>query len=403
MRITTSCVAVVVLALCGVVYAGDWRQWRGDNNTGVASQRELPVKWSEKENVRWAADLPGRGLSSPVVADGRIFLTASSGTRGERLHVLGFDARTGRQLWHRQFWATGGTMCHPKTCMAAPTPATDGKYVYALFATCDLFCIDRDGTLVWCRSLIGDYPAISNQVGMASSPVLVDGVLAFSLETDAESAALGVDAQTGVNRWKVPRSTAINWVSPLVLRRGSVAEVVMQSGDSITAYDPRTGEARWSHVGEFVTIPSPTTDGESIFAPGTELVALRPDPARRAPSLLWSSNKLRTQTASPIAYQGRLYTINSAGVVSCCDIRDGNLLWQERLKGPFSASPVAGDNKLYFVNEEGVTSVIDVTRRENRIVAANPLGESVLASPAVIDGGVLLRSDKRLVCVGVAQ
>ena len=97
-------------------------------------------------------------------------MTACTGYRQNRLHVLCFDAATGKKLWERQFWATGSTGCHAKTSMAAPTPATDGKHVYALFATCDLACLDLDGNLLWYRSLTGDYPTITNQVGMAASP-----------------------------------------------------------------------------------------------------------------------------------------------------------------------------------------------------------------------------------------
>src|SRR4029453_17392280 len=108
--------------------------------------------------------------------------------------------------WERQFWATGLTGCHPKTCMAAPTPVTDGSHVYALFATNDLVCLDPDGTLVWYRSLARDYPNITNQVGMAASPVLWEDNLIVSLETDAEACAVGIDKTTGRNRWRIERA-----------------------------------------------------------------------------------------------------------------------------------------------------------------------------------------------------
>src|SRR2546428_749632 len=149
--------------------AADWPQWRGPGGGGGAEEKGLPVPWSATENVRWKGELPGRGLSAPVIAAGRVYVTAATGHDQDRLHVLCFDEATGRKLWERQFWATGTTLCHPKTNMAAPTPATDGKHVYALFATQDLACLDADGNLLWFRSLTGDYPTVGNNVGMASS------------------------------------------------------------------------------------------------------------------------------------------------------------------------------------------------------------------------------------------
>jgi len=164
-----------LLALAGfllgvaVAAAGDWPQYHGPRGSAVSDETGIATTWSETENIRWKADLPGRGLSNPVIAGGRVYLTASSRPQESRLHVLCFDLRSGKKLWERQFWSTGNTGCHPKTCMAAPTPATDGERVCALFATGDLTCLDKDGGLLWYRSLVGDYPTVSNQVGMAAS------------------------------------------------------------------------------------------------------------------------------------------------------------------------------------------------------------------------------------------
>ncbi len=393
---------IVVSAMCLAVpvAAADWPQWRGADGTGVSTETNLPVRWSETENLRWKVDLPGRGLSGPVVAGGRVYLTACTGPTQDRLHVLAFDPATGRKQWERQLWSTGLTACHPKTSMAAPTPATDGERVYALFATCDLACFDRDGTLVWYRSLQSDYPNITNQVGMAASPVLWKDTLIVSLETDAEACALGIDKFTGVNRWRIDRTGGINWVTPLVRRIGPDAELLLQSRTNISAYNPDTGALVWSHRDDTLdTIPSPIAGGSSVFVPAGNLMALRPVADRGSPEVLWRSNKLKAATASPLLYQDKLYAVNSAGVVTCADPRDGSVLWQERVKGPFSASPIAGDGKLYLVNEEGLTTVLD-TAAEKRVLAANPLGEVILASPAVADGAVFLRSDKHLFCVG---
>lgn len=383
--------------------ASDWPQWRGADGTGISAEANLPTRWTATEGLRWKIELPGRGLSSPIISNGRVYLTACTGPTQERLHVLCFEATTGKRLWERQFWATGLTGCHPKTCMAAPTPATDGERVFALFATNDLVCLDKDGTLVWYRSLARDYPNITNQVGMAASPVLWKDTLILSLESDAESCAIGIDKHTGQNRWRIERDLGINWVTPQVARRGPAAELLLQSRGDISAYDPNTGAKKWSHrAAGLDQIPTPVADGDLVFVPAGQLIALRPKHDGEPPDVQWSSAKLRAATASPILYQARLYAVNSAGVLTCADPKSGEVIWQERLKGPFSASPVAGDDKLYVVNEEGTTFVVD-TKSDDRIIATNPLGETILGSLAIANGLVFLRSDKHLFCVGAAD
>lgn len=380
--------------------AADWPGWRGIDGSGVSAETGLPARWSATENLRWKVELPGRGLSSPVISRGRVYLTASSGVAQGRLHVLGIDASTGRRLWERQLWATGDTQCHPKTCMAAPTPASDGARVYALFATLDLAAFDEAGGLVWYRSLSRDYPTLSNQVGMAASPVLRDDLLVLDLGTDSDSFVVAIDAVSGTNRWKVPRRKGINWTTPLVLRKGGAAEVLIQSSRELTAYDLRSGERRWMHAAELDAIASPVAGGDAVFLPGGDIAAIRPSGKDEPPLVLWKAQKLRTSTASPLYYEGRVYAINSAGILACAEGGTGTVLWQERLKGPFSASPVAGDGKLYCVNEEGVTAVVDLRSEKDRVIATNPLGETILASPAVSGGVIYFRSDRHLYAIG---
>src|SRR5205807_1411424 len=131
--------------------------------------------------------------------------TCSSGQRGDRLHVLAYNAKTGAKLWQRQFAATGSTLCHPMSCMAAPTPVADETGVYALFASGDVVGINADGSVRWVRSLVGDYPSICNQVGMASSPLLADGKLIVPMDNAGDSFLAALDLKTGRNLWKTPR------------------------------------------------------------------------------------------------------------------------------------------------------------------------------------------------------
>ncbi len=380
--------------------AADWPQFRGPGAAGASNEKGLPVEWSPTENIRWKAELPGRGVSSPVVAAGKVYLTACSGVLQDRLHVLCFDVRSGERLWERQLWATGSTMCHPKTCMAAPTPVTDGKHVFALFATGDLAGYDADGTLLWYRSLTRDYPGITNQVGMAASPALAGGTLLVPMENAGRSFVAGLSKITGKNRWLVERDRDINWVSPAVITNGDRIEALFQSKGELTAFDPASGQKRWTYeAGGLSTIPSPLGAGGLVLVPGDELAALRPRPDGGTPEVVWKTNRLRSGYASPTVYQGRLYVIGGGGVLNCADLADGKILWQQRAKGPFSASPVAADGKVYLVSEEGVTTVVEIGDQP-RIVATNDLKDPMLATPALADGAIFLRSDKYLYCIG---
>lgn len=387
--------------------AADWPQFRGPGGTGVSVEKGLPTRWGPAENLAWKVELPGRGVSSPVVSGGRCYVTACSGYQQRRLHVLCYDAATGAKQWERQFQATGNTFCNPKTCMAAPTPVTDGERVVALFATGDLACLDREGNLLWYRSLVGDYHDITNQVGMAASPILWRDLLLLPMENVGESFAAGLDKLTGQNRWKVPRPRDINWPTPLLVERDGQAEVLFQAPQELAAYDPATGQKRWAYTGEGMSsVPSLAAAGRLLILSGG--VALRLPAATASldrgkpettPQVAWKSTKLRPAYASPLVYEGRLYAVNNSAILlNCTDLQSGNVLWQQRVKGPFSASPVAADGKIYLVNEDGLTTVLEPSDPP-RILSTNPLGEPMLATPAIADGAIYLRSDQHVFCI----
>ena len=384
--------------------AADWTQFRGPNGTAVSEESQLPVKWGKDRNIRWKAELPGRGLSGVVVAGGRAFVTACDGPDQKRLHVLCFDTKTGTKLWQRSILATGGTNCHIKTSMAAPTPVADGKAVYALFATADLVAYDPDGNLLWYRSLTGDYPSITNQVGMASSPVLAPGTLVVPMDNNGESFLAGIDLKTGKNRWKAERPRDINWVTPVLRVAGNKAEVIFQGKDELVAYDASTGQRSWSFAGEGgrSTIPSPIIGPEgAVLSPGGDLVALQPGPDGQSPTVLWKANRLKGGgNPTPLFYDGRVYALNATGILTCGSAKTGKEIWQERVKGPVSASPVAAAGRIYIVNEEGLTTVVKVGDKPE-IEAKNDLGDEIYATPAISGGAIFLRSDKFLYCIGM--
>ena len=384
-------------ALANGAAAGDWTGFRGPLGNGVSDEVGLPVALNAKKHISWRIDLPGRGLSSPLVVGNRVFVTASAGTRQDQLQIICLNAADGSVIWQRQFWAMGSTMCHNKTSIAAPTPVTDGRLLFAIFSSNDLFCLDLDGNLQWLRGMTLDYPNARNSLGMASSLVLAGGVLVAQVENDSESFTAGLDKQTGVNLWRVDRPKSANWTTATVQKIGSGAEMLLlQSGGGIHAVNPKNGEVVWHYADGASTIPSSALAGGVLYVPSHGLTALELADDGRSFKQKWRSSRLRPGTASPLVHRDRVYSLNNAGVLTCGDTDSGKRLWQLRLDGPFGGSPVVADNHLYVFNEEGMVQVVDLSAPEGRIAGEMDLGEMIQCSPAVSNGALYVRSNRRI-------
>lgn len=380
--------AVLLLACTALpsVRAADWPQFRGPNASAVSSEAAP----GPKVGVAWSADLPGRGLSSPIIVGDRVFLTCASGPDQSNLHVFCFSAADGRKLWERVMKATGRTMAHNKTSVAAPTPCSDGRRVFALYSSNDLFAFDLDGNLLWLRGLTYDYSNASNSLGMSSSPVVAGDTLVVQSENDSESLAVGLDAATGRNRWKLERPKAANWTSAVVFKD----VVALQSSKGLTGVNPRTGEIVWDYTDGAATIPSAAVTQNAIYVPSNGVTALAPE--KGAASQLWRAAGLKPGTGSPLVIGDALYVLNGSGVLVKAAASNGDEAWKLRLKGPFSGSPVAAGKYIYIVSERGDFQVIDTAAAEGEIVHTVALKDTLLCTPAISGGAVYVRSDKKL-------
>lgn len=396
MRRAAFLTALVLLPPVAPVRGSDWPQFRGPGGLGVSEDR-FPIAWTGDNNVAWQVDLPGRGVSSPIVVCGRVFVTANSGYRKDRLHVLCFDESNGVRLWGRQFWATGRTMCHPKTCMAAPTPVSDGKRLIAFFSTNDLFCLDLEGNLLWLRGLTLDYPNATSGIGMASSPIVAGGAIVVQVENQSDSFAAAIDLETGENVWKIRRLPNPNWSSPVLLKGiGGVSDtLVLESWDKVSGHDPRTGRELWVYPEKCHCIPSCAVFDGLVLVPSGGLTALRARRGGESPEVAWQSRRLRPATASPLVHRGDVYVLNSAGILTCAEARSGKTRWQLRLEGPFSSTPVAGAEHIYCISEKGLVQVVRIGDK-GEVAAKSDLGEKILATPALAQGGIFIRSDRHL-------
>jgi len=395
--------AVATLAGVAVLAGADWRAFRGTDNTGIAANAKVPLRFSDKpgeeNNVAWKIGLPGRGPSSPIVVGGKVVLTCSNGSHEDRLHVICFDTKDGRKLWHRQFWATGRTFCHSTTANAAPTPTSDGQLVFAFFSSNDLVCIDLDGNFQWYRGLAYDHPKTGNDVGMASSPVVVGDTVVVQIENQGNSFAAGIDKRTGQTRWRQKREPAANWSSPVVLRGagpGKNDAVLLQSSSGVTALHPKSGKKLWTYEASCAGIPSSVAADDLVVVPADGLTVLRVPAEGKPVELAWRSRRLRPGTASPLIHAGRVYAVSGGGILACADARDGTELWKIRLTGPVWSTPILIEDYLYVISGSGLVQVVRPGTDQGEIVAKGDLGATIQATPAVADGAYYVRSDQHL-------
>ena len=391
----------LVLAAGTSLPAADWRQFRGNDATGVVDDQTVPTSWTETENRAWAAELPGRGLSGPIIVGKKVFLTASSGFSQDRLHVLCLDADTGAKLWHRQFTAMGRTMCHNKMCVATPTPCSDGKRVFAFFSSNDVICLDLEGNLQWLRALTLDYPNASNSLGMSSSPLVLGNTLVLQVENDSESFACGLDVDTGLNRWKHDRPVAANWTSPSIFSKAGSSDddqlVLLQSSRGLTAIRPYSGTTVWNYGTGCSTIPSTVAVKETVYVPSNGLTALTPEEGASAPKVKWNVGRLGPGTPSPIVVGDYVYVVNNAGVLNGANIQTGEATIQLRLpgSGAFSSTPIAANGNIYLFREGGMGIVVQGGDKP-KVESSFDLKETILCTPAIADGGLYVRSDQHL-------
>jgi len=381
----------------------DWLHFRGSDNQSVAADSPAPVALAKDEsgteqNVAWKTLLPGRGVSSPILVGGKVIVTASSGHNQDRLHVVCVDAKTGAIDWERQFWATGRTVCHPTSSVAANSPASDGKRIFAFYSSNDLICLDLDGNLLWYRGLTQEFPTAANDVGMAASPLVLEDTVIVQVENKGESFATGIDTETGETRWQIPRPAEMNWTSPAVLRGATPSAdlVLLQSPKRFTAHHPRTGEQVWSYEVACSSVPSPVADGNTVYVAAGGLTALRHQPEAKAAEVVWTTNTLSPGNPSPVVYRGRVYTVNSSGVLLCGDAATGDTKWKLRLKGQFWATPVVAGDHLYAINQEGLAQVVKLGDEGGEIVARGDFGEPAFGTPVIADGAIYVRTDGHL-------
>jgi len=416
-----------------------WPQFRGPGSRGVAEGSELPDTWSATDNVAWKTDLPGRGWSSPIVTGKRVFLTTAvaegeleapkkglyfGGDRStppdavQLRKVFCLDLETGAVIWEKQVHADKPTTAiHIKNSYASETPATDGERVYCYFGDVGVFGFDLDGNELW-KVAVAPHRTRAGW-GTASSPVVHEGRVYLVNDNEEDSYLLALDAKTGAEVWRVPRDEKSNWSTPFIWKNALRTEIVTPGSGKVRSYD-LSGNLLWSLTGmSRITIATPYESDGLLYVtsgftmdPQRPVYAIRPgasgdislsDDQASNEWIAWCQPKGAPYNPSTLVYDGVFYVLQDRGTLAAYNAQDGTEIYgSQRIPqgGAFTASPWAYNGKLFFINEDGVTSVLKAGRTME-VLQTNSLGpdEMCLASPAIADNKLLIRTATRLYCI----
>jgi outer membrane protein assembly factor BamB len=422
----------------------NWPSFRGLDGTGVADGQQPPLTWDLKtgKNVRWKTPIPGLGHSCPVVWGNRVFVTtAVSGDRDPKIRVgnygdvesvedkskhawqvLCLDRDTGAVLWTRTaFEGVPKIKRHLKGSQANCTPATDGTRVVACFGSEGLYCYDFAGKLLWKRDLstLDSSFAIDREYewGFGNSPLIHEGLVILQCDLSRDSFIAAFDVETGDKVWSTPRDEIPSWSSPVVWRNALRVELVTNAAQYARGYDPKTGAELWRLAKKSeVTIPTPVCGKDLLFItsgnrPIQPIFAIRPG-ARGDISLkegqhsnahiAWSKLRGGPYMPTPILYGPHFYTCSNAGILTCYEAATGKEIYKERISGggdSYTASPVAADGRLYFASEQGQVRVVKAGPAF-QLLAVNNVDDYVMATPAIANGSLFVRSQHYLIALG---
>lgn len=433
------CLAVFCVEVAYGSDSNSWQQFRGNHGNGTIASNELPTTWSATENLLWAQELVGRGWSSPVIADGKIWVTSASHAEQKRpknfqegarsmgsfrqeaakvkdvaFHVYCLSLESGNLLWKSTpYTGKPAFGIHPSNTYATESPVTDGRHVYAYFAAAGLLsCLDLNGNKVWEHST-GRF-SFGNGFGSGSGLAIHQGKLYLQCDNDESSYVSAIDAQSGAVLWKKDRSSRTSWSTPLIWSHIEAPVLVVAGSDQITGYNPDSGDIQWKLTGFGGSFSgSPAWDDLQLYfgnsgprstgplmaidfqAKGEGVYTRNQSDAWVA----WSTSGAGPGLASPVAYEGYLYVLNGS-VLKCYESKTGQRVYEERLPraGRFAASLVMAGDHLYALDENGKTFVIQAGP-EFEIKATNELQDLFWSTPSMTARHLLLRGADRLYCL----
>src|SRR5271157_2808121 len=430
-----------VIAVASLATAADWPQFRGPSASGVGTGSKPPIHWDATKgtNVVWKAEIPGLAISSPIVWGDRVYVTTAissdptqtirTGLYGDtdsnndrsshQWKVMALDKLTGKVLWQQTAHeGVPKTKRHPKSSQASPSPVTNGSVVVAYFGSEGLYAYSSDGKLLWQKDLgiqnAGWFFDPDSEWGVGSSPVLYKNSVIVLCDRQKDSFIAAFDLKDGKELWRTARAELPTWGTPAVVEGKGRTEVVTNGSKAIRGYDADTGKELWTlSPNSEVVCTTPVTGHGLIFVtagypPIQPIYAIKigstgnltlPEGKESSDAIAWSKQRGGVYLPSPIVYGDQLYTLNNNGILTAYDALTGNRVYQQRIEGDsFVASPVAAAGNLYLASEDGDVFVVKAGAQFG-LVAKNPIGEPVLATPAWADDLLIVRGAKHLFAI----
>jgi outer membrane protein assembly factor BamB len=395
--------------------AEDWPQFRGPTGQGVSEVKTAPTKWSASENIAWKTPIPGQGWSSPVLAANKLYLTTAVPASGQTpltLRALCIDAPTGHILWNVEVLRPNPSLArqiHQKNTPASPTPVISGDRLFVHFGHMGAAALDpKNGNVLW-RQTILKYPPVH---GAGGSPALIDDLLIFSCDGARDPFVAALDTKSGEVRWKTPRNTtaraAFSFSTPLEIDVSGNKQIVIPGSGVVAAYDPKDGREIWRvNTGEgYSVVPRPAFAHGVVFVSTgfdrANILAIRPEGATGDVTnthVAWKLSRNAPLTPSPLVVGDEIYLVSDNGFATCADAKTGKVHWSKRIGGNYSASPLYAAGHVYFQSENGLATVVKAAPTFEQ-VSQNDLDERTLASYAVTEGALYIRSANHLWKIG---
>lgn len=410
LKILLTFLAVGYLGLTTTLAGESWTEFRGPTGQGHSSASGLPVHWSKEKNVAWKTDLPGSGWSSPILVGEHLYLTSAIPADGSySMSLLKLSTKNGELLRTTSIFHPKKEVVetsHRKNSYASPTPIFENGRIYAHFGHMGIACLDQDGAILWKNNAFQYEPVHGN----GGSPVIFKDRIIFSCDGKSDPFLMALDKNTGEILWKTPRETdaqkTFSFCTPLVIEIDGEPQIISPGSNMVGAYDPKDGKLIWKvrYDGYSVTPRPIYSKGLLYISTGfdrPELLAIRPTGKGDITEshIAWSTRRGVPLTPSLLQAGNELYMMADRGIMTCLDSSTGEKIWEERLGGDCSASPILADGKIYAQNEQGVGFVL-LPGREFKLLAENDLNERSLASYAVSDGSIFIRTESGLYRIG---
>jgi len=384
--------------------AGDWPEFRGPGQQGHSDEKNLPVTWSETENVTWKTTIPGLGWSSPSIVGNRVWITTALDD-GKSLKLLGLDADNGRIVTDVEvFTKDNPGKIHSKNSHASPSPTIEGDRIYLHFGRHGTACFTTAGDEVWKTQL-----EFEHRHGPAGSPVLFRDLVILNCDGTDTQFVVALNKHTGKEVWKKLRSEdkddpgRMAYSTPILIEVDGQPQLISSGGEWTIAYEPATGKELWRfrYPKGYSNVPRPVTGfGMTFVSSGYDnpvfyALKLGGKGDITETHVAWKLAKGAPRNASPILVGDEIYIVSDNGITTCLDAKSGEQHWQKRISGDYSASPLYADGRLYLLNEIGKTTVL-APGKEYNVLAENELPGRTLASISAAHGALFLRTDTAL-------